>query len=160
MKTKMKQTQISADETVVFWKWINPKTIAIVTGKAVLHWSMDGDQQPQKMFDRAEQGQVQIINYRASADGKWLILGGIAQDPATGGVKGVLQVHSVEMNTSQKPMDAHAACFASITVDGRSAPSTLFCFTSNTDAGPRVSQQTTTTKTNDHDTDTDKNSTY
>ena len=132
MKTKMKQTQLN-DDSVMFWKWMDPKTIAIVTGTAVLHWSMDGDQQPTKVFDRAaSQGPVQIINYRASADGKWLILGGIAADAATGGVKGVLQVYSVEMKTSQPTMDAHAACFASVTVDGRSAPSTLFCFTKTT----------------------------
>jgi clathrin heavy chain len=135
MKTKMKQTTVSSP--VVFWKWMDPKTIAIVTEQAVFHWSMDGDQQPQKVFERTPyNGQVQIINYRASADNKWLLLGGIAA--ANGGVTGVLQVYSVDAKASQPPMDAHAACFANITVDGRSAPSTLFCFTKTTPEGPRL----------------------
>ena len=39
MKTKMKSTQLSP---VVFWKWLDAKTIAIVTETEVYHWSMDG----------------------------------------------------------------------------------------------------------------------
>mmetsp|Transcript_7985 Transcript_7985/g.15241 ORF Transcript_7985/g.15241 Transcript_7985/m.15241 type:complete len:1712 (+) Transcript_7985:39-5174(+) len=137
MKTKMKSTVIN-DGSVVFWKWIDAKTIAIVTERCVLHWSMDGEQQPQKIFDRAQQqGQVQIINYRSSADGKWLALGGIAADP-NGGVKGVLQVYSVTNGSSQPTMDAHAACFTTLTVDGRSTPSTLFCFTKIDQSGSKL----------------------
>ena len=46
---------------VLFWKWLDAKTIAIVTDTGVLHWSMDGDEQPQKVFDRAAyDGQVQV----------------------------------------------------------------------------------------------------
>lgn len=135
MKTKMKQTQVSS--AVVFWKWLDPKTIAIVTDAAVFHWSMDGDQQPQKIFDRTPyNGAVQIINYRASADRKWLMLGGIAA--GAGGVTGVLQVYSVDAKASQPPMDAHAACFANVTVDGKSGPSNLFCFTKTTPEGTKL----------------------
>ena len=112
MKTKMKATAMQSP--VVFWKWMDPKTIAIVTDQAVYHWSMDGDAQPTKIFDRAAaDGQVQIINYRASADNKWLLLGGIKQ--AAGAVAGMLQVYSVDMKASQPPMDAHAACFVTTT---------------------------------------------
>lgn len=135
IKSKMKSTQMESD--VVFWKWLDPKTIAIVTGTEVFHWTMDGDAQPQKMFDRAaSEGPVQIINYRASADMKWLLLGGITQN--AGGIAGVLQVYNVDVKASQPTMDSHAATFATVTIDGRDKPSNLFCFTKVTPQGPRV----------------------
>jgi clathrin heavy chain len=135
MKTKMKTTQM--DAAVQFWRWLDAKTIAIVTDSAVFHWSMDGDAQPTKMFDRAPyDGAVQIINYRASADGKWLLLGGIAAGAS--GVVGVLQVYSVDLKASQPTMDAHSACFANVQIDGRESKSNLFCFTTKGAAGPRL----------------------
>ena len=134
MKSKMKTTVM--DHTVLFWKWLDAKTIAIVTDTAVYHWTMDADSNPTKIFDRAAyDGPVQIINYSASADQKWLLLGGIAAS-AVGGVVGVLQVYSVDLRASQPTMDAHAATFASVTIDGRETPSNLFCFTTKGAAGP------------------------
>lgn len=53
MKTKMKTTTVKEGENVVYWKWLDNKTIAIVTESSVFHWSMDGDAAPQKIFDRA-----------------------------------------------------------------------------------------------------------
>lgn len=138
MKVKMKSTTLT--DNVVFWKWIDPKTIAIVTDTSVYHWSMDGEAQPEKVFDRSPyEGAVQIINYRATPDKKWLMLGGIAAS-ATAASKtvGVLQVYSVEAKASQPVMDSHAACFARITLDGRTKPSDLFCFTKPTDTGMRL----------------------
>lgn len=40
MKSKMKAHTMNED--VVFWKWINVNTIALVTETAVFHWSMEG----------------------------------------------------------------------------------------------------------------------
>lgn len=39
-KTKVKSHQ--NNEEVTFWKWINDKTIALVTETAVFHWSIEG----------------------------------------------------------------------------------------------------------------------
>lgn len=50
MKSKMKAHTMSED--VIFWKWISPNTLALVTETSVYHWSMEGDSTPQKMFDR------------------------------------------------------------------------------------------------------------
>jgi len=137
IKSKMKTANV---EDVVFWKWLDPKTVAIVTDKAVFHWSMDGAAEPQMMFERVPNAQpVQIISYGGSADGKWLILGGITTSPTGQGVAGVLQVYSVDLKASQQPMDSPAACFATVTVDGRDAPSNLFCFTRRTDNGTDLS---------------------
>lgn len=67
------------NEDVVFWKWITVNTIGMVTETAVYHWSMEGDSQPVKMFDRhASLVGCQIINYRASADENWLLVVGIS----------------------------------------------------------------------------------
>jgi len=137
IKSKMKTATL---DNVVFWKWLDPKTVAIVTDTSVFHWSMDGNAEPQLIFERVANAQpVQIINYCASADSKWLILGGITTSPTGQGVAGVLQVYSVELKASQQPMDSPAACFASVTIDGREAPSNLFCFTRRTDAGTDLS---------------------
>ena len=77
MKSKMKAHQMTDD--VVFWKWINLNTIALVTETTVYHWSMEGESQPQKMFDRhSSLSGCQIINYRIDKSLKWLLLVGIS----------------------------------------------------------------------------------
>ncbi len=122
---------------VVFWRWLDPRTVAIVTDTAVFHWSMNGADEPQKMFERAAyDGKVQIVNYRASADGKFLILGGIAGTQA--GIAGVLQLYAVDLKKSQPVLDAPAACFIQLTLDGKAAPSNLLCMTMRAQGQCRV----------------------
>lgn len=66
-------------EDVTFWKWISLNTVALVTDNAVYHWSMEGDSQPIKVFDRhSSLAGCQIINYRTDAKQKWLLLIGIS----------------------------------------------------------------------------------
>eukprot|EP00960_Hanusia_phi_P031208 749147-Hanusia_phi.AAC.3 len=78
LKSKMKAHNMP--EPVVYWKWINERTMALVTANAVFHWSMDGTSEPVKVFDRLPQmSTYQIINYRADAAEKWMVLTGIAQ---------------------------------------------------------------------------------
>lgn len=77
MKSKMKAHTMS--EEVMFWKWISVNTVALVTDTAVYHWSMEGDSQPTKVFDRhASLAGCQIINYRTDEQQKWLLLIGIS----------------------------------------------------------------------------------
>lgn len=71
MKSKMKAHVMSED--VVFWKWISLNTLALVTENAVYHWSMEGDSQPVKMFDRLVNDLVlfsflhdEFLNYTAN----------------------------------------------------------------------------------------------
>ena len=72
MKSKMKSHQLT--EPVVYWKWISPSTVALVTGNAVYHWSMEGQSEPVKMFDRhATLNDTQIINYKTSAKENWMV---------------------------------------------------------------------------------------
>jgi len=66
-------------DDVVFWKWINLKTLGLVTSQSVYHWSMEGDSPPVKVFDRHNSlANSQIINYRVNADEMWMVLVGIS----------------------------------------------------------------------------------
>lgn len=124
MKSKMKAHTMNED--VVFWKWINVNTIALVTETAVFHWSMEGDSQPSKMFDRhSSLSGCQIINYRTDHKLQWLLLIGISAQQNR--VVGAMQLYSVERKVSQ-PIEGHAAAFAQFKLEGNPEISTLFCF--------------------------------
>ena len=41
---------VTLNEPVSFWKWLDAKTVAVVAGISVYHWSMDGDSEPAKQF--------------------------------------------------------------------------------------------------------------
>ncbi|XP_053209448.1 clathrin heavy chain 1-like [Panonychus citri] len=134
MKSKMKAHTMTED--VVFWKWINVNTIALVTETAVYHWSMEGDSQPVKMFDRhASLTGCQIINYRTDHRVQWLLLIGISA--AQGRVVGAMQLYSTERKVSQ-PIEGHAAAFSTFKMDGNSEVSTLFCFAARTATGGKL----------------------
>ncbi|EXB94098.1 hypothetical protein L484_007592 [Morus notabilis] len=76
-KTKIKSHQMP--EQVVFCKWITPKILGLVTQTSVYHWSIEGDSEPVKVFERtANLENNQIINYRCDPTEKWLVLIGIA----------------------------------------------------------------------------------
>ncbi|XP_062203739.1 clathrin heavy chain 1-like isoform X1 [Phragmites australis] len=140
-KTKIKSHQMP--EQVVFWKWITPKLLGLVTQQSVYHWSIEGDSEPAKMFDRtANLANNQIINYRCDPAEKWLVLIGIApgapERPQL--VKGNMQLFSIDQQRSQA-LEAHAASFATFKVVGNENPSTLICFASkSTNAGQITSK--------------------
>lgn len=124
MKSKMKAHVMTDD--VIFWKWISLNTIALVTETTVYHWSMEGDSQPQKIFDRhSSLSGCQIINYRCDAAQNWLLLIGISAQQNR--VVGAMQLYSVERKVSQ-PIEGHAAAFIPFRMEGNPADSTLFCF--------------------------------
>lgn len=124
MKSKMKAHNMT--DEVQFWKWINVNTVALVTETSVYHWSMEGDSQPQKMFDRnASMNGCQIINYRTDHEQKWLLLVGISAQQNR--VVGAMQLYSVDRKVSQ-PIEGHAAAFSKFKLPGNPHPSTIFCF--------------------------------
>ncbi|XP_063938999.1 clathrin heavy chain 1-like isoform X9 [Daucus carota subsp. sativus] len=115
-KAKMKSCQMPGQ--VSFWKWITPELLGLVTQASVYHWSIEGDSEPVKMFDRtANLANNQIINYKCDSSEKWLVLIGIApgspERPQL--VKGNMQLFSVDQQRSQA-LEAHAASFASFKV--------------------------------------------
>merc|ERR1719276_665924 len=100
---------------VVFWRWISPNTVALVTADAVLHWNIENDA-PTKLFERNAAMQAsQIINYQVSQDQKWCLLCGIKAGATAGAISGNMQLYSVDKSVSQS-LQGHSGVF--ITVDG------------------------------------------
>lgn len=146
IEAKQKVKSHVNDSDVVFWKWLSDSTIGMVTDTAVYHWSVtDTTSPPQKIFDRHPTlVGAQIINYRASADEKWLVLVGISgntTNPSAFKVKGAMQLFSRERGVSQ-PIEGHAAAFAELKLDGNPNPTKLFSFSVRTATGAKVREFT------------------
>lgn len=146
LATKSKLGSHVMNEDVTFWAWINDTTLGMVTEHTVYHWKvMEGQAAPQKVFDRhASLAGNQIINYRISPDGQWLVLVGISSNPAAGQpgsnafkIKGSMQLYSVERGVSQ-PIEGHAAAFTTVNVDGAANPTKLFAFAVRTGTGAKL----------------------
>ena len=108
---------------IQYWRYINDKTVGIVTDSAVFHWDIYTEgSKPKKMFDRHDTLKAghQVISYQVSGDGKWLLLVGIKK--GAGGVEGQMQLYSVDKKISQ-PLKGHAGIFAEIKVKGSSSVS-------------------------------------
>ncbi|XP_022243917.1 clathrin heavy chain 1-like [Limulus polyphemus] len=134
MKSKMKAHTMSDD--VVFWKWISLNTVALVTETAVFHWSMEGDSQPVKMFERhSSLNGCQIINYRTDHKQQWLLLIGISAQQNR--VVGAMQLYSVERKVSQ-PIEGHAAAFSQFKLEGNPEQSNLFSFAVRSTQGGKL----------------------
>ncbi|OAJ39008.1 hypothetical protein, variant [Batrachochytrium dendrobatidis JEL423] len=124
LKAKIKAHAMNDD--VVFWKWVTPKMLGLVTETSVYHWSLEGDALPVKVFDRhASLAGSQIINYRANSDEKWMALIGISAQQ--GRVVGSMQLYNKDRGVSQ-PLEGHAASFAQLKMEGGSQPNQLFSF--------------------------------
>jgi len=130
LETKSKLKVWNCPDTVVFWRWLSPNKIALVTNTSVFHWSMDGDANPVKMFDRAEAlaaQDCQIIGYSVDADEKWLLLSGIATPDGGKTINGHLQLYSVEKR-QQQMLEGHAGCFQNLVVEDNQPALGLFAF--------------------------------
>lgn len=101
-------------EEVLFWKWITPVTIGLVTETAVYHWNLEVGsaeaEAPRRVFERhSSLSGCQIINYRSDSSGRWLLLVGITAQQ--GRVVGAMQLYNVDRNVSQ-PIEGHCGVFA------------------------------------------------
>lgn len=128
LDAKQKMKSYNMPEGVVYWKWANPSTLAMVTATSVYHWAMSGSEDPVKVFDRHQSlgANCQIINYQFSPDSKWCLLGGISAG-ANGIVNGNMQLYSIEKKVSQ-PLQGHAGAFAKIKIIGRDDPAQVLVF--------------------------------
>ncbi|KAI8149640.1 hypothetical protein BJV82DRAFT_662929 [Fennellomyces sp. T-0311] len=124
LKSKLKSHIMHED--VIFWTWLDLKTIGLVTPTAVYHWSIEGSSAPVKIFDRHQTlAGCQIINYRVSKDEKWMVLVGISAQ--AGRIAGSMQLFSKDRGVSQ-PIEGHAAAFATIQLEDAPHPTKLFAF--------------------------------
>ncbi|KAI9323711.1 hypothetical protein BX666DRAFT_1889687 [Dichotomocladium elegans] len=126
LELKSKIASYMMPDEVRFWRWLDIKTIAIVTDRSVFHWAIEANTSPVKIFDRhANLEGSQIINYRASLDHKWFVLIGISAQ--NGRVVGAMQLYSKDRGVSQ-PIEGHAAAFAELTLEDAKSPTKLFTF--------------------------------
>ncbi|KAG7563044.1 hypothetical protein FFLO_01476 [Filobasidium floriforme] len=141
LATKQKLSSYMTNEDVVYWKWINETQIGLVMDRSVAHWdAMGGGSAPTKVFDRhATLEGAQIINYRASGDGQWLVLVGILPDnnPGAFRIKGAMQLYSVARGVSQ-PIEGHAAAFSTIRLENAPEDTSLFSFAVRTATGAKL----------------------
>ncbi|GBG80598.1 hypothetical protein CBR_g31057 [Chara braunii] len=144
IEAKLKMKSYQMPEQVVFWKWVTPKMLGLVTASAVFHWSIeDTTSEPVKVFERhASLNGNQIINYRIDPTEKWCVLIGIApgspERPQL--VKGNLQLYSVDQQRSQ-PLQAHAAVFAPFKSPASEVPSVLIAFATKTIDGGQLTSK-------------------
>ena len=140
-ETKAKLKSHMSPQDVIYWRWISATVLGIVTTSSVYHWSIEDDAPPQKVFDRhASLADTQIINYRASADGKWMVLIGISSNTVDANafrIKGSMQLYSKERGVSQ-PIDGHAAAFAELKTQDANVPYKLFTFAVRTSTGAKL----------------------
>ncbi|KAJ2614259.1 Clathrin heavy chain [Coemansia sp. RSA 1365] len=126
MKAKVKSCMMTED--VQFWRWISPFDIAMVTDKSVYHWSIEGTDSPTKQFERhANLNGTQIIGYTTNAKKNWMALIGISAPQ--GRIVGSMQLYNKDRGASQ-PIEAHAAEFSEIWLEGASQPTQVFAFAS------------------------------
>lgn len=128
LQQKTRLTSHHSSAAVVFWRWVAPMGLALVTADAVYHWAVGSpDSQPVKAFDRhpstRQQGH-QVVGYQASADGKWYLLSTTTAGVKPGTVDGALQLHSAEKGTSQL-LPGHAGLFATLALPNRPVPATV-----------------------------------
>ena len=121
LEAKAKLKSATMNEDVVFWKWFSSTTLGLVTDTAVYHWDIFDATQPSpvEVFKRHENlSGSQIINYRVSADGKWMVVVGISQQQ--GRVVGAMQLYSKDRGISQA-LEGHAAAFGTLRQIGRAS---------------------------------------
>lgn len=122
--TSARAKEATLDSPIVYWNWINPKTVGIVTATAVYNWSLEGTAEPTKVFDRDTQGKaVQVLSYTATDDSQWHMVSGIYMED--GRPRGSLQVHSARGALPILP--APAGCFAKVLLDGRTTEAHILC---------------------------------
>ncbi|KAI9053648.1 hypothetical protein LZ554_002602 [Drepanopeziza brunnea f. sp. 'monogermtubi'] len=135
---KQKLKSATMNEDVVFWKWFSETTLGLVTDTTVYHWDIFDPNQasPVEVFKRNQNlTGCQIINYRVSDDGKWMVLVGITQQQ--GRVVGAMQLYSRDRGISQA-IEGHAAAFGTLRLEGAPADTKVFTFSVRTATGAKL----------------------
>ena len=116
----------------MFWRWIGPRDLAVVTETGVHHWNLEksGDSVPSKMFERGGKladPTTQIISYAVNADSSWCLLTGISTPDGGKTIDGSMQLFSVEKK-QQQLLEGHAGTFAEVPMDDTGRKVGLFSF--------------------------------
>jgi clathrin heavy chain len=131
LDTKDKLGVHQFSESVIFWKWIGHRELAIVTETCVFHWSLtESSAVPEKVFDRAGKladPSTQIISYAVNRDMSWCLLTGISTPDGGKTIEGSMQLYSSEKK-QQQLLEGHAGTFGEAPIDDSGKKISLFCF--------------------------------
>lgn len=122
----------NATDVIVFWRWLTPQHIAVVTSSGLYLWPIDATAPHLVTAKNAVLNSCQIINVTANADLSWFAINGIYQE--AGKIAGKIQLFSKARNISQI-IDGHVSGFAQIKLAGAPSPSTLFIIANRNAAG-------------------------
>ncbi|ORM41265.1 Clathrin heavy chain 1 [Babesia sp. Xinjiang] len=131
LETKEKLGTHQFAESVVFWSWISPTELAIVTDASVYHWTV-GSGEPTLMFGRsgklADQS-TKLVHYASDAESKWCVLCGIYSTDQGATVEGAIQLYSTERR-QQQLLEGYTGTFGRLRVSKESMDTTsllVFC---------------------------------
>eukprot|EP00933_Yihiella_yeosuensis_P029624 TRINITY_DN23254_c0_g2_i2.p1 TRINITY_DN23254_c0_g2~~TRINITY_DN23254_c0_g2_i2.p1 ORF type:complete len:1724 (+),score=416.69 TRINITY_DN23254_c0_g2_i2:72-5243(+) len=131
LDTKEKLGVYQSPVSIVFWRWIGPRMLALVGEKDVMHWNLaNANSTPEKIFERAgklAEAGSQIINYSANSQLTWSLLTAISTQDQGRTIDGNMQLYSLERK-QQQMLEGHAGCFGNVLVDDGAVPAGLFAF--------------------------------
>ncbi|EEA05514.1 clathrin heavy chain 1, putative [Cryptosporidium muris RN66] len=129
-------------ESIVYWRWLNSRILAIIGDKAVYHWTINGGSNtlPLKIFERSgelAESSTQVVGYQCNSDQRWCMLMGLSpctipnQGSNSGGVsvKGQIQLFSAEKR-QQQLLEGFSGSFGEIILDDfiSAHPTSIVCF--------------------------------
>lgn len=120
-------SKIKFHEPVIYWTWLTPEVIAMVSDTAAYHWEVrpNLNAAPEQVFLRHNRlAFTEIVSYKGDPTLKWLALTGLT--PEDERISGVTQLYNRDEDITQC-ISAHAVCFSSYHFPGNPYPSTVFC---------------------------------
>ncbi|PVU92092.1 hypothetical protein BB561_004043 [Smittium simulii] len=135
LSAKIKGCTLSED--ALFWHWVSPFDLLIVTSKAVYKWSIEGTSDPIRVFLLHERlKSTQIISVTSNQNMTWFLVIGISEQQ--GRIAGTTQLFNSDKGVSQI-IEAHAASFCEITLEGASSSSQALILASREAAKSQLS---------------------
>ena len=141
MDTKEKLLTSTVPDQVKFWIWVNEKLLGVVGSKSLFHISIDGlsganlNVSAEKVGERegvilGANNPVQILNYSAEPNGKFLLVSGLSKKTENDGsfsIGGNIQLTSTVKNQSQF-LEGYVSCFGTSKVHDEFTESVLFAY--------------------------------
>lgn len=135
-------------ESVVFWRWLTPRILAIVGDKGIYHWTVEpgsSNSIPVRIFERAgtlAEQSTQIVGYQTDSGQRWCLLMGLCPvtNESTGSisVRGQLQLFSVEKR-QQQLIEGFSGNFGELVVDDfLHSPASVVCFVEKKHESPNA----------------------
>ncbi|EDO05779.1 uncharacterized protein BBOV_IV001820 [Babesia bovis T2Bo] len=131
LETKEKIGTHQFTESVVFWNWISPTKLGIVTDNSVYHWNI-GSEEPVLIFNRSgklAEPSTKLVDYASDAENKWCILTGVYSTDQGATVEGAIQLYSTERR-QQQLLEGYAGTFGKLRISTESPDATgllVFC---------------------------------